>query len=157
MARVKITDSFKEIKHTSARYNFIVVDNSLGIYRDDPVPGGVVTTHCEHFDLFPDIFRVAMDSSILILNVIPELNDAARRKYPYLFNDTQLAQRHDFYATESPEKVPFDRMIQEYRQFITANGFSLESFFFQKRGGTGIVYYLVLKIVRPTAAQSGNN
>jgi hypothetical protein len=98
-----------------------------------------------------------MDSSILILNVIPEINDAARRRYPYLFNDAQLAQRRYFYATDSPEKVSLDRMIQEYRRFITANGFSLESSFFQKRGGTGIAYYLVLKLVRSTAGQFGNN
>jgi hypothetical protein len=147
-AKVKITDSFREIKVTENKYNFIVVDNSLGTFRDDPVPGGVVSTYCEHFELFPDIFRVAMDSTIIIVNIIPESNEAARIKYPLLFNEEQLVRRRAFYNTLTPEKISFDQMVGTYRRLAAENGFKLESSFLQQRGATGIGYYLVLKIIR---------
>jgi len=134
MAKVKITDSYKEIKNTLRKYNLIVVDNPMSTYED----------HCEHFDLFPDIFRVASDSTILILNVISEINGAAKKQYPYLFNEEQLARRKFFYKTNRPEKVSFDEMVEAYRNLAKTNGFSLEWYLFQKR--YTFVYYLVLKI-----------
>jgi hypothetical protein len=154
-AKVKITDSFVEIRHTAGRYNFIVVDNSLGTFRDDPVPGGVATTYCEHFELFPNVFRVAMDSAILILNVIPETNEAARKKYAYLFNETQLARRRDFYQTDHPEKVSFDKMVETYKRLANDSGFKVEDFFFEKRGENGVAYYLVLKFARSAVRANG--
>lgn len=135
MAEVKITDIYKEIKNTSRKYNLIVIDNPMSIYDD----------HCEHFDLFPDIFRIVMDSTILILNVIPEIDDAALKKYSYLFNEVQLARRKSFYKTNHPEKVSFDEMIKAYKNLIETNSFNLEYYFFQKRN---FIYYLVLKIDR---------
>jgi hypothetical protein len=138
MANIKITDSYKEIKNTPKKYNLIVVDNPMLIHGN----------HSEHFDLFPDIFRVAMDSTVLILNVIPEIDDDASKKYPSLFNEVQLAHRKSFYrSTDHPEKVSFDEMIEAYKALIIANDFNLEWYFFQKTKG-GIVYYLVLKINR---------
>ena len=136
MAKVKITDSYEEIKNTSGKYSLIIVDNPMSTYSN----------YCEHFELFPDIFRVATDLTILILNVIPEIDEPALKKYPYLFNDLQLEHRQSFYGTTCPEKVSFDEMVEAYKNLITANGFNLEWYFFQRRGS--IVYYLVLKIVR---------
>jgi len=132
-AKVKITDSYKEIKKAKSMYNLIVVDNPMSTYDE----------HCEHFDLFPDIFRIAMDSTIIILNVIPEIDDHAKKQYPYLFNETQLASRKSFYGTNQPEKISFDKIVETYRKHATTNGFSLDWYFFQKRT---FVYYLVLKI-----------
>lgn len=138
MAEVKITDSFQEIKNTTRKYGLIVVDNPMSNYGD----------YCEHFDLFPDIFRIAMDSAILILNVIPESNDNALKKYPYLFNKVQLARRKSFYSTNHPEKVLFDEIAEVYLNLSKSNGFNLEWYFFQKRN---IVFYLVLKIKKSEA------
>ena len=133
LAKVKITDSYEEIKSTHKKYDLIIVDNGTSIY------GG----HCEHFDLFPDIFRVAADSSILILNVIPEADHAALKEFPYLFHQAQLVKRQDFYKTTHPEKISVDEMLKVYKELIDRNGFGLEWHFLQKRS---FVYYLVLKI-----------
>jgi len=151
MAKVKITDSYKEIKKIKKKYNLIIVDNSYVPNED----------HFEHFDLFPDIFRVAMDSTIVILNIIPEINDAALKAYPFLSNKVFLARRKSFYETNHPEKLSFDELVKAYKKKITTNGFSLEWYFFQKRSfiyfikyfiKRGFVYYIVLKIKK-----SGSN
>lgn len=151
MADVKITDSFQEIRRTSKKYHLIVVDNSMGIYRDDPFSGEAATTHCEHFDLFPDLFRVIEDWAILIVNVIPKTNRAAREKYPELFNPTQLERRGRFYATTHPENVTLREMEEAYRSLAGKNGFDVDWCFFEKRGRKGVAYYLVLKISRQSA------
>jgi hypothetical protein len=134
-ARVKIVDSYEEIRKTPNKYELIVVDNGTSIY------GG----HCEHFDLFPDVFRVASDSSVLILNVIPEVNDAALKEYPYLFHEAHLAERQKFYQSSHPAKVSIDEMLIVYMELIEKSGFILQWHFVQKRS---FVYYLVLKITR---------
>jgi hypothetical protein len=141
-AEVKITDSYAEVKRTANRYSFIVIDNSLSI------EGG----RCEHFDLFPDIFRIAADPAILVLNVIPEITSAALRHYPYLFNADQLARRRSFYGTACPENISLHDLVMAYERVVTANGFKLQWHFFEKRN---FVYYLVLKINRLSAIAAG--
>jgi hypothetical protein len=136
MAEVSIADSYKEVKNTPKRYDLIVIDNPASVYG----------THCEHFDIFPDIFRIAMDSTVIIMNVLPEIGTAASRYYPP-FSEVQLAHRKSFYRTNHPEKVSFDEMIKRYEDLCLENGFSLEWHFVQKRSRT-FVYYLVIKIVR---------
>jgi len=134
-AKIKITDSYKEVKSTSQSYDLIVVDNGTSIYSE----------YCEHFELFPDIFRIAGNSCILIVNVIPEVQDADVKYFPYLFNKAQLVRREVFYKTNHPEKVSFHEMLKVYKDLLEANGFQLEWHFVQKRT---FIYYLVLKIKR---------
>lgn len=129
-AKVKIGDSFDELKRTPGRFDLLVVDNPVQVYGD----------HCEHFDLFPDIFRVAKDSSILILNV-------AGNPWPRP-DEAHLARRRAFYKTDHPENVPFDRMIATYRNLLHAGGFELEWFFTRRRTWATRASYLVLKIGR---------
>lgn len=130
MAEVKITDSYRELKNTYKRYDLIVIDNPVSVYG----------THCEHFDVFPDVFRIAMDSTIIIMNVIPEINDIQS-------NEIHLARRKLFYKTNHPAKVTFSEMIECYEKLCLENGFSIEWYFAQKLSRTA-VYSLVLKIVR---------
>jgi hypothetical protein len=132
-SRVKITDSFAEIAQTPDKYSFIVVDNPMSTYGD----------WCEHFELFPDVFRVAMDNAVIVLNVIPEASGECRRTYPFLFNDDQLARRAAFYDTTTPETVSFEQMADIYAKLATASGFKLDWWFVQKRT---FVYYLVLHV-----------
>ncbi len=134
-AEVRITDSYAEVQKTADHYGFIVIDNSLSI------EGG----RCEHFDLFPDAFRIAADSAILVLNVIPEITSAALKEYRYLFNTAQLARRRFFYATAQPEKISLAEVATAYEKMAGANGFELQWHFFEKRN---FVYYLVLKVNR---------
>jgi hypothetical protein len=135
LAEVKITDSYDEINRTQKKFNLIVVDNPMSTFGN----------YCEHFDLFPDIFNIAMDSSLLVLNVIPEINKTVLKKWPYLFNDVQLTRRKSFYNSEHPDKISFDELVKVYSNICKANGFDLKWYFFQKRT---IVYYLVIKILK---------
>jgi hypothetical protein len=84
-----------------------------------------------------------MDSTILILNVIPEISTQILKKYPYLFNATQLKRRALFYNTKNPEKIAFDKIAAQYEKLSTMRGFQIEWHFFVKRN---FVYYLVLKL-----------
>ena len=140
-AKVKITDSYKEIKTTLGKFNFILIDNPSSTYG--PTNGH----YCEHFDLFPDVFRVAMDSTVMIISVIPQTTPAALRRFPYLFNDEQLSRRKEFYKTNHPEKVSFEEMVKTYSDILRVNGFDLEWHFIVHRS---FAYYLVLKIKRLT-------
>jgi len=144
-AEIKITDSYLEIQKTPKRYDLIVVDN----------PGGPWADHCEHFDLFPHLFRVARDPSILILDVIPEADPVYQAKYPSFFNAVHLERRRAFYRTERPERVTLEDMFPVYEAGVREQGFAVEWRFTQRRG---MVHYLVLKIrradQRPTRASS---
>lgn len=136
MADIKITNSFEEIKTVARKYNFIVVDNSMGIYGENG-------EYCEHFDLFPAIFRVMQDECVLVLNVIPKIEEKDRQQYPYLFNAEQLKRREQFYITNHPDNLSFQEMVNAYSKYAEQNGFRVEWFFTQKRSS---VYYLVIKL-----------
>jgi hypothetical protein len=140
-AEIKITDSYKELTHTLRKYDLVVVDNPMSTWDG----------YCEHFELFPAIFRVLEHPAILVLDVIPEVTSRALKKFPYLFNDAQLARRKSFYKTSHPEKLSFDELATAYENLIMENGFNLEWYFFQRRDRRSFVYYLVLKIHRAGA------
>src|SRR5262249_44333554 len=63
-AEVKITDSYQEIRRTMRKYSLIVID------APDCVHGGD-GQYCEHFSMLPEVFRVASDSAVLLMNVMP--------------------------------------------------------------------------------------
>lgn len=134
-ATVRIADSHTEIGQTTERFDLVVVDNPMSIYDG----------HCEHFDLFPDLFRVAADEAIILLDVIPSVPATARKKYPYLFNHEQIERRREFYDTENADTLSWEKIMSIYRMHADANGFVLEWTFTEKRH---FVYYLALKIAR---------
>jgi hypothetical protein len=146
-AEVKITDSYREIKRTPGKYDLIVLDALDGVYGD----GG---QYCEHFEMLPEVFRAAQDSTLLILNVRPGCPNGKPR--PRLaFTETHLEKRRKFYGTDHPGRVPFEDMIPVYRNLIEANGFELQWYFFRRRTLDDRVHYLVLKIQR-RGALTGN-
>ncbi len=119
-AKIKITDSFKEIKTISGKFNLIVVDNPISTFD----------IYCEHFDLFPAIFSLTRDSTIFILNVIPKVTDKILKSYPYLFNKTQLEWRALFYCTQHPEKIDLNVLAAYHEKRCADNGFVVEWYFF---------------------------
>lgn len=130
-ATIKIVDSYYEIKNVNRTFGMIVVDNPMSTYGD----------YCEHFKLFPDIFRILSSPGIIVLNVIPEIDEDARNQYPYIFNDEHLKIRSSFYSTSHPEKVTIDEMIDTYDKLAGMSGFKLYKHYSIKRS---FVYYLVL-------------
>jgi hypothetical protein len=142
-AKVKITDSYSEVKQTTGRYNLIVVDD----------PSGVYDGRVEHYDIFPNLFRICADSTILIINVFSDFESSDLRSVSSAERDLILSKRKDFYKTSIPEFVAFERMIETYKDIVESNGFHLEWCFFRKRPmwnvpQTSTVHYLTLKIKR---------
>lgn len=135
-AYIKITDSFEEIKKTDKKFSFIVVDNPMAIYGNNK--------YCEHFGLFPHVFRIMQDECILILNIIPKIEKQNKHQFPYLFNLDQLNCRKKFYLSDSPDNLTYEEMTNIYSKYAHENGFNLEWYFIQKRNF--LVTYLVLKL-----------
>lgn len=139
-ADVRITDSYREIRDTSGRYDLVSIDNAELMFGP----------HCEHFDLFPDVFRVMAAEAIVVLNVVSAADRLSRWKAPAFFDAAHLERRRAFYQTDCPERVPLDRLAATYRTLSEAHGFRVEWHFFRKR--TLIpVYFLVLKLSRTNA------
>jgi hypothetical protein len=134
-ALIKITDSFAEIKNCTKRFSMIVVDNPMSTFGQ----------YCEHFDLFPDIFRIAAAPAVIILNIIPSVREKDLKKWPYLFNKAQLEKRSSFYRTDNPEKIPIKLMAEIYDDLCRSNGLNMDWYMVQKRSS---VYYFVFKISR---------
>ena len=139
-ARSKITDSYAEIKTTEGRYDLIVIDNLPTTFGD---------SHCEHFDLLPDVYRVAKDPVIIIMNVVPFINEAVRRKYPWIGGARHLQARAQFYETDRPEEITPAEMVARYEEISREHGFGVEWSFFQRRDAA--ISYLTLKLRRATA------
>ncbi len=138
-AEVKITDSYEEIRKTPRKYQLILLDAPDSVYGDRG-------QYCEHFFMFPEAFRVAADSAVLILNVVPGYPNGTAR--PSQFTAKHLDYRHRFYGTDHPARLPIADMIPVYRRGIEAHGFELEWHFSLPRTRRGRVHYLVLKIKR---------
>ena len=51
----------------------------------------------------------------------------------------------------SPDDISLEKLEETYRQLAKQNGFNLDWSFSEQRGGTGIVYYLVVKVSRQPA------
>jgi hypothetical protein len=137
-AEIKITDSFAEAARTEHRYGFVVVDNPTGTYG-----GG----RCEHFDLFPYIFRLLVDQAVVVINVLSKLSRHTRRKFPYLLDDQHLARRRAFYQTDA-EDLPLNAIAAHYRTLFEKAGFAVDSAILQRRR---YVHYLALKVHRRQA------
>jgi hypothetical protein len=131
-ARIRITDSIEELKRCSRTFGFVVVDNPIATFG----------SYCEHFDVFPGLFRILDDPAIVVLNVIPETDPKTRQEYPFLFNDVHLGRRRDFYRTDRPESVPIERMVEHYRDLMAAHDRDVDWHFSVRRNAS--VTFLVL-------------
>ena len=140
---VRITDTYVEARRTDRRFGFVVVDNS-------PVHG----EHIEHFDLFPDLFRLLEDEAVVVLDVIPELNARVRRQYPEMFEEATVEARRRFYHANDPGHLFQGAMVSTYAALAKEAGFQLAWSFFQKRNP--VITYLVLRLVR-VAGGSGTD
>jgi hypothetical protein len=137
-AEIKITDSFAEAVRSDRRYGFVVVDNPTGTYG-----GG----RCEHFDLFPDLFRLLDDQAVVVIDVLSKLSRRTRRKFPHLLDDQHLARRRAFYQTDA-EDLSLNAIAAHYRTLFEKAGFAVDSAILQRRR---YVHYLALKVHRHQA------
>jgi len=138
-ANVKITDSFQEITTTANRYDLIVVDNPMSVYAGE---------YCEHFQLFPSIFRICAGNAALVLAVIPRLSKRFHARYPYLFSQKHLAGRSNFYGTEHPEDVSIEKMLNTYQRLAEQSGMNIDWSHCARRSHKSDIHNLVLSVKR---------
>jgi hypothetical protein len=135
-ATILITDSFEEVRRTPRRFGIVMVDNTLTTFGNGYV---------EHFDLFPELFRIVTDSSVLVLNVCPVVPDDERHDAP------RMARRASFYGTDRPLEVPIPRMVEAYSALMTQSGLTLEWQFAIRRAYRRGIHYLALGMTRSPA------
>jgi hypothetical protein len=141
-AEVKITDSYEEIKKTPRVYGLILLDAPDCVYGDRD-------QYCEHFLMLPEVFRVAEDSTVLVMNVMPGTRSGTANGR--LFTEAHLEHRRRFYRTDHPEKLALADMLPVYREQVDAHGFELEWHFSLPRTRDERLHYLVLKVKRRPA------
>jgi len=132
-ANIKICDSYLQVKKNTVHYDLVVVDNPI------QTSGG----HCEHFDLFPDIFKIMNDDCLVILNVIPDIIQTI--KYPELASEYHLNKRKEFYNAVDPEHITDGELTLTYNNLVKNNGFYIEWILTLRRT---FVYYLAMKLKR---------
>lgn len=138
-ARIKITDSFTELRKTANSYDLIVIDCAAGLYGPAP-------HYCEHFEIFsPSLFRIARGSAVIVVNVFPDLR-------PYVKQSTRwreyLSRRSAFYKTSQPELVPIDAMLEVYGCIANAAEFDIVWHFTLRRTWRSKLYYLAMSVAR---------
>ena len=132
-ARVFQGDSYEKIKKCKEKFDMIVVDNFIEMFDK----------HCEHFDIFPDIFKVLKEKSILVLNVVPEASKEILEKRKNLFKENQLIERKKFYESEIGNNIPISKMIKKYSEIAKENGFYIKWAFAVQRS---FLFNLVIKV-----------
>lgn len=113
-ATIRITDSYEEIRKTSQKFDLVIADTWTRMFNN----------HCEHFELFPDIFRILSSTSILVLNVLPEFQNLSAE---------HARRRCAFYQVEDPTKIPLEVMVERYKSLAMENGFQIQWWFYKDR------------------------
>jgi hypothetical protein len=132
-AKVRVPDSIKEMKICDKQFSLVSSDNHQSNF-------GREKEYCEHFD----IFRLVMDPTVLILNVIPKAGPVAKWLSADLFNDRQLARRREFYGTETPENISIEEMMETYARLARESKFCVDWWFARRR--TLYLHLLVISI-----------
>jgi len=112
-AKIKITDSYSEIKRTTNKFGLVVVDNSAMAYN-----------HCEHFDLFPHIFQVLKNPALLVINIIPQISS---------HDSERLLRRQEFYNTNNPTNIPILEIERAYYRLAKDSGWKIEWTLYKRR------------------------
>lgn len=142
-AMIKIVDSYQEVLTRKDKFDLIVVDNPTC-----KCVGG----HHEHFDIFPYIFNLCREGTILILDVIPVMIKAFDKKQTYyhgfrgwLERSEHLSIRGRFYKSFTPDNMTRDWVTWIYEKRCEEVGFTVTWSFIQPRSGSD-VEWLVLNL-----------
>jgi hypothetical protein len=135
-ANIKIVDSFEEIKRTNKTYEMVVIDNPMQNFGE----------HCENFDMFIDIFKVVKNEAIIILDIMPNIEDVPI-EFNYLKSSDHILCRKLFYRTTNPLKISVEEIVETYKDIIHKNNYELEWYFTEERS-SDFIYYLVLKVIK---------
>jgi hypothetical protein len=133
-ATVKITNSMQEILVTDKKFDVIVLDAHMGMFGNG---------YCEHFNILPNVFRVANDDVVVILNVMPYAEEKWRKKYETVFSKEHLKMRKEFYGDAfDVNHCSYDEMISFYKEYFLSKNYQVTDYFFHQRH---LLHYLAIK------------
>jgi hypothetical protein len=115
-AAIRIVDSYEEIQTTNSRFSLVVADTWTRMFDG----------HCEHFELFPSMFRVMEDECHLLLNVMPHWKVER-------FGAEHEKRRKEFYRRDDVRNVPLEWMVRVYSGLAADNAFEITSWFCRDR------------------------
>ncbi len=146
-AKISIIDTYLAAKNESKRYGLIVIDNPVAIH------GG----HVEHFDLFADLLALAAPDTVVIVNVVPRVDERAIRRFADLGLPRHQAARAQWYQTDNPNLLAAEVLLAPYQRHAAHGGFQLAASFSVRRH---VVHYLVLHLLAvgpnaPSQARQG--
>lgn len=126
-ATVRIVDSYAYGAQTTARFDFVVLDNPQSIFGPDGC-------YCEHFEALPVALRLMKPSAFLIFN----LNWA-----PFNFDAHPVWQhrRAEFYGVENTATLSLESfLLPFYQRYFEACGFKVIQGFVQPRNAEYLAY-----------------
>src|SRR5262245_26056132 len=110
-ATIKIVDSFEELRLTKDKFDLVFIDPPYRMFDG----------HCEHFDLFPEVFRILNNFCVLVLCNVRL--DVVMRE---LYSDEHLKRRELFYRVSDATRVSVDQMLEVYKDLAKRSGFDLK-------------------------------
>ena len=110
-ATVKIVDSFVELDLAKNKYDLVFIDPPYEMFDG----------HCEHFELFPGLFRLLNTFAILVLCNV-RLNIVMVDRY----SDKHFERRRGFYNVEDPKRISLEQMVKVYKNLSMQNGFEVK-------------------------------
>ena len=134
-ARVKICNSYMQLKTETEKFDLISCDNPIGTNFMN-----------EHFEIFPDMFNIMKNEAVVIIDTIPEINCYCKQRYINTGTQLHLDNRRKFYKTSNPKKINHEKMKMTYRRIAQQKGFETEFDFFVERGN--IIHYYIAKYKR---------
>ena len=141
-AIVKIGDSIKATKEGKLLrkdYNFIVMDNSLGIFDE-------TLGYCEHFNFFPEIFNyIDNKGAIFVMNVVTNVEEVIGGQDSFTRLDNWLKKRRNFYNKDANFRKTNPEELEEiYKNKFTDWGIKTKKIFYIPRNS--FVGFLIIVV-----------
>jgi hypothetical protein len=135
-AVVATCDSYQRLGSAPRKFDVVISDNPISIHDG----------HFEHFDIFPAVFQWLADRSFLIVDIIPCVDETARREFPQAFGDDHMLARKAFYGRECADRIPVEMMLAQYNALCMAAGWTVLATALEPRNE--VMSYLLLVLER---------
>jgi len=143
-ALIRQTNSIEALEAEGAgrRYDFVAVDNPLGLYGPDD-------RYCEHFEILPLLHRVLGNEAVVLLDVVPKPYDADR-------HPAWMARRSSFYGIDDVHELDMDFLISHYSDRFDRDGWLTKDTFAVCReyeSGVDYFWYIAFMLQRNPASE----
>jgi len=123
---VVMGDSIKLIQDEKmgGDYDLIVIDSSDGTYGNG---------YCEHFDIFPEVFKSLSKEGIIICGVIINARG-------FTITKEWIERRKDFYNVDDGYLLNPDKLLKFYKALVPGGQFMIrDAFYIPRRSNMGFI------------------